>query len=80
MKIYTEQGLNSFQPWSGASITYDRVAEAGKLDELETALEEIYPEGMSETELNDLLWFDDQWIYELLNMQDAENEDEDEEG
>lgn len=76
MKIYTEQGLNNFRPWSGASITYDRVAEAGKLDELESALEEIYPEGMSETELNDLLWFDDKWIYEILGMQDGKGEED----
>lgn len=79
MKIYTEQGLNSFQPWSGAIITYNRVAEADKLDELETMLEDIYPDGIDETELNDLLWFEDEWIYELLNMQDAENKDEEEE-
>lgn len=76
MKIYTEQELNNFQPWSGAIITYNRVAEAEKLDELECILEEIYPEGMSETQLNDLFWFDDNWIYETLNMH---NEDEDEE-
>lgn len=76
MKIYTEQGLNRFQPWSGAITTYDRAAEAEKLDELEYILEDIYPEGMSETELNDLFWFDDDWIYETLGMH---NEDEDEE-
>lgn len=75
MKIYAEQGLNSFRPWSGASITYDRVAEADKLDELETILEDIYPEGINETELNDLLWFDDEWIYEILGMQDEDEED-----
>lgn len=75
MKIYTEQGLNSFQPWSGATTTYNRVAEAEKLDELECILEDIYPEGMSETELNDLFWFDADWIYETLNMHNEDEED-----
>lgn len=35
---------------------------------LEQILEEIYPEGMTETELNDLLWFESDMIYEWLGI------------
>ena len=34
---------------------------------------------MDETQLNDLLWFDDEWVYEMLGITDEEEEDEDEE-
>ena len=34
---------------------------------------------MSETELNDLLWFDSEWIFEALGIEDEEEEDDEEE-
>lgn len=76
MKIYIEMSLSSFEPWSGAKSTYERVEEENKLDELETILEELYPDGMSETELNDLFWFDDEWILETLGISDEEEDEE----
>ena len=68
MKIYTEISLEDFEAWSGAVSTLDRIKSEGKCDELEATLEELYPDGMDETQLNDLLWFEEDWIFETLGI------------
>jgi uncharacterized coiled-coil DUF342 family protein len=60
--------IYDYEPWSGAVYTYERIAREGKLDELDGVLEEVYPEGIDETELNDLLWFEPETVYEWLDM------------
>lgn len=77
MTIICEMSLRNFKPWSGAVDTYNHIANAGKLDELEDLLDELYPDGIGETELNDLLWFDSDWCYETLSITTKEElEDE----
>ena len=68
MTITYELDLNSFQAWSGAVDTLERIQREGKCAELENILEELYPDGMTETELNDLLWFDSESVYEWLGI------------
>jgi DNA repair exonuclease SbcCD ATPase subunit len=68
MKIVTEISLENFEAWSGAINTLDRIRNAGKCDALEAELEMQYPDGMTDTELNDLLWFDSDWCYEACGM------------
>ena len=68
MTITYELDLNSFQAWSGAKDTLERIQREGKCAELENVLEELYPDGMTETELNDLLWFDSESVYEWLGI------------
>lgn len=68
MRIYSELDLNTFEAWSGAVDTLNRIRREGKCEELESALEEIYPEGIDETELNDLLWFDSETVYEWVGL------------
>ena len=72
MTITYELDLNSFQAWSGAKDTLDRIQREGKCAELENVLEELYPNGMTETELNDLLWFDSEQVYEWLGIRSEE--------
>ena len=72
MTITYELDLNSFQAWSGAKDTLDRIQREGKCTELENVLEELYPDGMTETELNDLLWFDSESVYEWLGIRSEE--------
>ena len=74
MKIYSETSLENFEAWSGAVDTLDRVREAGKCDELESILEDLYPDGMSETEINDLLWFEPETVYEWLGIEEEEED------
>ena len=69
MTITKELDLDSFEPWSGAVDTLDRIKREGKTRDLEFILEELYPDGMTETELNDLLWFDDETVlHEWLGL------------
>lgn len=80
MKIYSEQSLADFKFWSGAETTAQRIwEEQGRegFDQLEAILEDLYPDGIDKTELNDLLWFDAETVYEWLGI-GGENEDEEE--
>lgn len=50
--------LSDYEPWSGAVDTWDKIVEADAVDTLDAYLEEMYPEGLTMTQLNDLLWHD----------------------
>lgn len=71
MRIYTEN-LNDYRPWSGAVDIYDTIEKHDKLEELERLINELYPDGISFTELNDLLWSDSDFILEQLNIKEEE--------
>ena len=71
MKVYSEKGFNDFEFLSGAK---DR-AEKLTTDEgnaIFACLEECYPEGLSETEINDIFWFEEDFIAEVLGYQSFE--------
>ena len=70
MKITREMNLRKFEAWSGAKNTLNKLIELDKCEELEAVLEDLYPEGMTETQLNDVLWFDNEWIYETLGIEE----------
>ena len=74
MKITSEISLRSFEGWSGAVDTLNTLTDEQK-DNLETILEELYPDGMDETNLNDLLRFEDDAIAEWLGFDDWEDLD-----
>ena len=78
MKITKEISLENFEAWSGAVYTLDRIIDENKCDQLEYMLEELYPDGMTETELNDLLWFETETLFEWLGIRDEEEEEEEE--
>ena len=75
MKIYSEKSLRNFEFWSGAKENANELTGA-QLDEVETILEDLYPEGMDETQINDLFWFDFDTVKEWLNITDEEEEEE----
>ena len=55
--------------WSGALDTLKDIEEADKEDELMYFLEEIFSEEIpTETEVNDFLWHDRDYIYESLGL------------
>ena len=72
MTITYELDLERFEAWSGAKETLERIRREGKCEELENVLEELYPDGMTETELNDLLWFDSESVYGWLGIRSEE--------
>lgn len=72
MKITEEISLRDFEGWSGAVDTLNTLTDEQK-DELEAILEELYPNGMGETSLNDILWFENDTIAEWLGFDDWED-------
>ena len=78
MRLYRELDLTRFEPWSGAVDTYNTIYNADKLNDLEFLLEELYPEGIEETQLNDLLWFESEWLLESLGISEEEDDEEEE--
>lgn len=54
--------------WSGARYAAERLQEEGKGEAFMDLVNELYPDGIDRTALNDLMWFDRDWIYESLGM------------
>ena len=71
--------LYNFEAWSGAVETKEEILNQGYDEEFIRLNEEVYPEGLDEGQLNDILWFESDWIYETLGMQDPYADDEEEE-
>ena len=68
MKVFKEMSLWEFEAWSGADKTIRIIVENDKEEEFEQLIEELFPEGIDETNLNDLLRFEDDWIFEALGI------------
>ena len=62
------QKLHNFKAWSGAVDTKQTILDHHKSEDFEFLIDELYPEGLTDTQLNDLLWFEEEWIYEQLNI------------
>jgi hypothetical protein len=79
MKTYNDNAtLYNFEAWSGAKDTQKTIISAGKAEEFDSLIEELYPDGLSETQLNDILWFEPEWCFEMLGINEDETEEEDE--
>lgn len=68
MKVYNDISIYEFDFWSGAKTNFAIIEYYDKVEELERLIEIVFPEGCSETELNDFVWFDDDFIFEELNI------------
>lgn len=77
MKLYKDFSADEFEAWAGAVDTLDIILNEGKGEELEELLDEIFPDGATETEVNDLLWFDYAQVFNWLGIEDEDEEDED---
>jgi hypothetical protein len=78
MKVFNDnERLVDFDAWSGAKDTKETILNAGKDDEFDNLIDELYPDGLSDTQLNDILWFDSEWVFEQLGISEEEDpEDE----
>ena len=47
-----------------------------QLDMVESILEDAYPDGVEDTQINDFFWFDFDTIREWLGIKDEEGEEE----
>lgn len=75
MKVYQEIGIRDFEAWCGAIATKDLIIENNKEDEFDALIEELYPDGIEETRLNDILWFDVEWVLDSLGISEEEDFD-----
>ena len=72
MKYTTELNLTNFNFWSGAK---DHEFTYTELKQLEYILEDIYhEEPPTETQINDLFWFEEQFLCELIGLDFEEYE------
>lgn len=67
MRIYTEKSLADFDFWSGAKNNAEMLS-VEQLEQVETILEDCYPEGVDETTINDLFWFDFETVLDWLGL------------
>jgi hypothetical protein len=72
MKVTRELDLVNFDFWSGAkqhNFSYN------ELKEIEYQLEDLFYEGATETQINDLFWFEEEYLCECigLDLEEYEN-------
>lgn len=73
MKITSEISLRNFEFWSGAKDTV-KYLTLEELDTIEFILEDIYLESeITDTTINDIFWFEDDWIAEMLGYENWES-------
>lgn len=82
MKVIKEvYSFGDFDFWSGAENTAQVLDDNDDFETVMDELEELYPEGVTETTLNDMFWFESDFIASLLgydSWEEYENKDEDE--
>lgn len=77
MKIINETNLQYFEFWGNAKETAKRIDEelgASGWELLDAILTDAYPEGIDETELNDILAFEANDVFEWLGIDDSDND------
>lgn len=68
MKIYRDENLSNFEFWSGA-ISNAEEFTLEELDRIGEELEAENPDGMDETEINDLMWFEPKYLASLIGLE-----------
>ena len=61
--------FSDYKPWSGAIGTYALIDYHNKLEDLDRLITDCFPDGLTETELNDILWFDSDWVLSSLGIE-----------
>lgn len=76
MKVISEISIADFQAWSGAVETKQAIVAAEKCDEFDSYIEELYPDGLTDTQLNDLLWFEGEYMLYVLGINETDDGDD----
>ena len=71
MKVYKEINLRDFEFWSRAKSNAETLTSE-QLDMVDSILEELYPYGMNETEINSFFGFGFDTIREWLGIEENE--------
>ena len=68
MKTFTETNLRAFEFWSVAKDNVSKLTDE-QLNEVDVILSDAYPDGIDETNLNDLFWFDFDTVLEWIGLE-----------
>ena len=69
MKIYREDSLSNFKFWSGAILNAEQFT-LEELDQITIELESLDGgDGYDETEINDLMWFEPEYLASLIGLE-----------
>ena len=63
--INNNASLTNFDFWAGAK---DHDFTYTELKEIEYILDDLYPDGMTETQINDLFWFEEEFLCESIGV------------
>lgn len=72
MIIKKETSLENFEFWSGARYLAEKLTSE-EFSTIEELLEELYPEGMEEVQVNDFFWFEGDTIAQALGYEDEDD-------
>lgn len=72
MKIYEEKSLSDFEFWPGAQNTAN-ILTPEQMEEIESSLKEICPDGIDRTKLNNIFLFAGDTIAEWLGFDSLES-------
>lgn len=67
MKVYSEISLSEFHFWSGAKEFAAELTEE-QFSRIESFMEGCFPDGLSDTAINDIFWFDQNLVREWADM------------
>lgn len=70
MFIKEELSLATFEAWQGGADTLATIIENDKVGEAEDFFGELFPEGATRTQVNDVLWFDGDLVLEALGIEE----------
>lgn len=73
MKIISEMSVRNFQFWSGGADRAKDIKCDEDWDSIEAFLEEIYPDGIEDSQLNDIFWFDFDSLAEACGYENEEH-------
>lgn len=82
MKVTYEFDLSEFKAWSGAVDTLEKIREfdlnhPGAMNAAQQYIEECLGVEATETQINDMLWFEDDAILDAIGYCEDDEEDED---
>ena len=67
LKIFTSD-LDNFHPSEQCKDLWEDIKDNGKIEDLEYALETLYPDGISDVALDDLLCYEEDWVRDLIDL------------
>lgn len=79
MYIKYDVDLENFEFWSGAKYTADVIKRNSDMGEIQRIIEDdfSYDDRVpTETEINDLFWFEEDWLAQCLGYADWEDYEE----